>query len=603
MATAFNLEGKLGLNIASFKNKLNESSKNLNTTKAKFKKSTMAMKRQFKGVAKSIKSVSKVVLGLGTAIGVGLVSSYKNAAEAADLLAKNADKIGINPERLVELRHNAQLLGVNFKTVDVALEKASKRLGEFNTTGSGAAAQWLKEFNYDTEELAKLAPDQLFHKYAESIRGLSTRGEKLAAVSALMGDKARQMLLVIDQTPEAFKKTANEAHMLGLTMTRIDLAKIEAANDEILRAQSLFKGFGNTLAVAVAPVLETLVNKFKETVIQAGGFGKIVPKIFNSVIGAVEFVADAVNGLVVVWKGLKVVALGFSTALIGALDLGIKALAKFGNSIVQSALLPLKAVLSLLSNFSDTAKEALESINNFKIEPPEFLGEAFQSQMDALILAKTEFNTAMLSPVPSERIKDFVAEVEKASKALEKTTSIAVDEPSAPTATPSEVHAESIDKMIAKNEEFSTSMKSALGSEVSGFLSGEFDSIGDSFAGMLKDMVSKAITADISSFLGLGGGGGAGGAGGGGGAGGLMQMASMFFAEGGNPPMNKAAIVGENGPEMIVPRGNSTVIPNHEMGGGGGSVTNNFNITTRDAQSFKQSKAKISADASRSLGR
>jgi len=33
------------------------------------------------------------------------------------------------------------------------------------------------------------------------------------------------------------------------------------------------------------------------------------------------------------------------------------------------------------------------------------------------------------------------------------------------------------------------------------------------------------------------------------------------FAEGGNPPMGRASLVGENGPELIVPRSPSTVVP------------------------------------------
>jgi hypothetical protein len=48
---------------------------------------------------------------------------------------------------------------------------------------------------------------------------------------------------------------------------------------------------------------------------------------------------------------------------------------------------------------------------------------------------------------------------------------------------------------------------------------------------------------------------------------GLLGLFGGFFAEGGNPPVGRASVVGENGPELIVPRTASTVIPNSALGG------------------------------------
>lgn len=89
--------------------------------------------------------------------------------------------------------------------------------------------------------------------------------------------------------------------------------------------------------------------------------------------------------------------------------------------------------------------------------------------------------------------------------------------------------------------------------------------------------------------------GGMGGGGGGGSMlGGLMSMFGGFFADGGQPPMNKASIVGENGPELFVPRSAGTIIPNGAMGGGGQQIVNHNvtnitnNVSALDAQSVSQ---------------
>ena len=59
-----------------------------------------------------------------------------------------------------------------------------------------------------------------------------------------------------------------------------------------------------------------------------------------------------------------------------------------------------------------------------------------------------------------------------------------------------------------------------------------------------------------------------------------FNFGSLFgFAGGGQPPVGVPSIVGERGPELFVPRTAGTIIPNHQLGGGGSSVTINQSIT------------------------
>jgi lambda family phage tail tape measure protein len=71
--------------------------------------------------------------------------------------------------------------------------------------------------------------------------------------------------------------------------------------------------------------------------------------------------------------------------------------------------------------------------------------------------------------------------------------------------------------------------------------------------------------------------------------GGMEVSGSLGFADGGNPPVNQASIVGERGPELFVPRTAGTIIPNHALSGMGGStsVTNNY-INAIDTKSFEE---------------
>ena len=51
-----------------------------------------------------------------------------------------------------------------------------------------------------------------------------------------------------------------------------------------------------------------------------------------------------------------------------------------------------------------------------------------------------------------------------------------------------------------------------------------------------------------------------------------------FFANGGSPPVGKPSVVGERGPELFVPKSAGTIIPNHQLGGMGGSTNIVVNV-------------------------
>jgi len=68
-----------------------------------------------------------------------------------------------------------------------------------------------------------------------------------------------------------------------------------------------------------------------------------------------------------------------------------------------------------------------------------------------------------------------------------------------------------------------------------------------------------------------------------------MKAGGGYFADGGDPPVGKVSVVGERGPELFVPKTAGTIIPNHLLGGSGGTtnVTNNY-INAIDAKSFEE---------------
>jgi len=617
MAEVFNVEGKLGLDIASFKSKMGAASKNLNSFKMKAKRMAKTVKHSFKGVSVAVGQAASAIKVMAVAGAAGVTALVKTQLDYQDALAKSADKIGTNSKALSGLRYAAEQVSGGYEGIDEALTKATKRLGEFNANGAGASAKWLQKLNFDTAELAKLDPAELFNTYSAAISKLPSRAEKLAAASALMGDESRKFLTLMEQGPAAIRAYAQEAEQLGIAISRVDAMKIEAANDAMNRITVAFKGAGATLAVELAPMIKATSDKIVDMIKGLDLTSGTMTKFIDKGVRGIGFVIDAWHGFGVAMQGAKVIALGFSSAFTGVMSGTLKLAAKFGNAIKDFVLAPLRKMLELASKLplvGDKVKEALGKIEGLKFKAPEIATEVFEGQVTKLVAAKEVLKQKLMEPMPSAGLTQWVDDIKVASENTAKLweaetearkkrdEAISASAANAAALRESEKAAqlEHLKTMEAAADTFGGQMRSTLGSEISGVLNGEFDNIGDAFKSMLKNMVAQAIAADIANAIGLGG-AGAGGTGGSGFFAGAGQFVSGFFAEGGNPPMNKAAVVGEDGPEVFVPRQAGTVIPNDQLGGGGSSIVNNFSISTPDAQSFRSSRSKIANELSRSM--
>jgi len=88
-------------------------------------------------------------------------------------------------------------------------------------------------------------------------------------------------------------------------------------------------------------------------------------------------------------------------------------------------------------------------------------------------------------------------------------------------------------------------------------------SLGEAAKSILNDISSSLLRIGINAAMsGLFGGTGFG--------------KFLGFANGGRPPVGRASIVGEKGPELFIPKTSGTIIPNDRIGGTGGGVTNNI---------------------------
>lgn len=148
------------------------------------------------------------------------------------------------------------------------------------------------------------------------------------------------------------------------------------------------------------------------------------------------------------------------------------------------------------------------------------------------------------------------------AKAIEQVGQIIAKATEAPTP--------AMDAILARSEELRSSFES-IGNAVSdafkGMLTGA-TSFKDGMRGIINSVISELwrlyVVQQIVGFVTKA-------------IGGITGVTLPGRAVGGSVNSNKPYMVGEKGPELFIPRGNGTIIPNHNMKGGGGA--NGINIT------------------------
>ena len=236
------------------------------SAKNKAKGEMSSFRRDMDKVGAAMKRMAKAGAVMATAAAAGLTYLVKGQMDAIDIIAKLSARLGIATEDLVGLQHAASISGVSTEALNKSLEMFTRRLGEM-TMGSGEAQRGLDMLGLKTEELIRLSPAAAMGIAADRINRLETQAEKAAAAYFLFGRAGAQLVNMFKVGSEGLKEFQREAEKLGLTLSNIDAALIEAANDAMTRARASVTGLVRVLTIKLAPRIVELANKFTDVVL------------------------------------------------------------------------------------------------------------------------------------------------------------------------------------------------------------------------------------------------------------------------------------------------------------------------------------------------
>jgi len=262
--------------------------------------------RALGGLTKSIFSMRTALIGVAGVAGFGFL--VKSSLNATDSLKKTADKIGTTTEALSKLRFAADLTGIATTTMDMALQRFTRRTAEA-AKGTGEAKGALKALGLNARALVNMPLDQRMLALADAFAKETNEAQKLALAFKLFDSEGAALVVTLGKGRDGLNEMFGEAKALGIVMSGDAAKGVEDANDALTKLTTMFRGVTNQVVAKLAPAIEALATAFKDKLLKAiddskGGIDGLARSLASNFIEgaiktvrAVETIGNAVIGM------------------------------------------------------------------------------------------------------------------------------------------------------------------------------------------------------------------------------------------------------------------------------------------------------------------
>jgi hypothetical protein len=156
----------------------------------------------------------------GVATVGGLAALADRSISAADAIAKTADKIGVGAEALQELRYAAQSAGIEERTLDIALQRFTRRAAEA-AQGTGEAKEALAQMGITLRDQSGRirATEDLLGDVAEAFKAIRDPAERVWLAFKLFDSEGVAMVNMLANGADALdtvrRRARDELDTLG----------------------------------------------------------------------------------------------------------------------------------------------------------------------------------------------------------------------------------------------------------------------------------------------------------------------------------------------------------------------------------------------------
>ena len=549
--------------------------------------------------------LSKVFFNFKTALagavgagGLGLLISQ--SLKSTDALAKTASKIGTTTEALSALQYAGQLTGVEVNTMNMALQRFTRRASEA-AVGTGEAKGALRELNVDARSLVRLPLDERMLVLADAFADVENESDRLRLAFKLFDSEGAALVNTLGQGRQGLSEMLGEARSLGVVMSSGAAQGVEDANDALFRMQSLFGGIIKQTVAALAPAISALADMMTQKV--RGSFDDANNGIQEF---AKALAKDAVEGMIAAVKGFESLVRGLVETANQLLVIKAKLTGFFTPDDEKDAVQLRLAIEGINEKIAEQIglQERQKGRNKEAASLRQQQLEAERATLQKLLDAKKESGELDLIDAPSfQKFIDIMKQAGIAIDGITTSTKTLKDTTEQELPSAFESFMNNLKQARSQGEDLQTGLVKLANQGIDGLGQAFTNAItgaqkfSDAIKSMAKSVVDSLIKMLVQKYIvdaafGF-----------------ITKKIGNFQADrdflgieasdfsgramGGPVAGGRPYLVGERGPELMVPAGNGTVVPNNALGGGGVTVVQHINVTTGVQQTVRAEIANL----------
>lgn len=358
-------------------------------------------------VAAKMAALGAAAAAAGAAMGAKL---YSNGAKFIDQQAKMARTLDGSIDGLRALQIAASDAGTSENVAADAAQKLNGRLAEAER-GTGRAAEALERLDLSASELKNMDVDERMATIADRMNELDYSSGQAIDTLRDFGVRNREMALMLIDGGDAIRGAREEVDAFGLSLSEVDAAKVESANDAMGRIGRTMEGIQNAIAIEFAPLVNELSDRFNELSKENEGFGNIATQAAQSVSLGFAKVADIFRGVQIAIKGMEVIIVGVWRV--------------FNNASLQIW----ESFSQLVDGITSGVNKVIRGMNAIgasvneipKMSNSQFMRDArrFDDELGQILADKNlELHELAATEMPSDQIMQFFEDVKKRSQEM-----------------------------------------------------------------------------------------------------------------------------------------------------------------------------------------
>lgn len=298
--------------------------------------------------SQAIISGVKALAGVVKDVAKFFVEAVKGAAEYADEVLTLSSVTGMSTDAIQEYKYAADLLDVDFSTIQGSLSKLIKTMSS-SKDGNASATEAFEKLGVsvlDTDGNMRDA-NEVFDEVIVALGKIPNETERDAAAMDIFGKSARELNPLIEAGADALAGFRKEAHDVGAVMDKDTLDSMGELQDAIDRFkwswEALKRTLGAKIGIKALPELEKVLKLFQDFA-KTGDASKLVDGLFRAarqlsqklIKGAPKFAKEFGKALGTLIGNLpEFIAAGFELG--GALLEGlVKAIPDMGKAIAKA---------------------------------------------------------------------------------------------------------------------------------------------------------------------------------------------------------------------------------------------------------------------------